>query len=411
MALRHRLATLLLFLTLAGTLAAPATIAQDSPPLDLTSARYIVIDAETGYVYAEYNAHERVAIASVTKMFTAVQALEMASLDSVWTTSDFDLRDPEGNYMGSNGTHMGYGVGEEYTLRDLLYGMMLPSGNDAAITIARSLGYQEGLTEQESVDRFMGLLNERIRDMGLTDTNLVTPSGWGVEGHYSSASDVATFGRLAAQYPDLMEIMGAQSYTTSNGAITMYNLNRALTDFPSVFAGKTGYDWDSGYCLINFASRPDGGTMIAVNLDGQAPGGWYADSASLLDYGFEARGELLASNAPFAGAVANFVDPAPAQIARSVTTDASIAISQPATDSAVAAAPPAAEIPDPTLATDDADEDQVALARPALIVVAVAAIGVLGLRGYFTLRSSGTKRATVHPTQSSGSFHKDRLGS
>ncbi|HYJ12370.1 MAG TPA: hypothetical protein VEW66_02185, partial [Thermomicrobiales bacterium] len=96
MALRHRMAVSLSLFILAVTFLAPTTLAQDTPPLDLTSSRYIVIDAETGYVYAEYNAHERVAIASVTKMFTAVQALEMASLDTVLTTSDFDLRDPEG---------------------------------------------------------------------------------------------------------------------------------------------------------------------------------------------------------------------------------------------------------------------------------------------------------------------------
>jgi D-alanyl-D-alanine carboxypeptidase (penicillin-binding protein 5/6) len=399
MALRQPMAAFLSLVMLVFILIAPATQAQETPPLDLTSARYIVIDADTGYVYAEYRAHERVAIASVTKMFTAVQALEMASPETVLTTSDFDLRDPEGNYMGSNGTHMGYGVGEQYTLLDVLYGMMLPSGNDAAITIARSLGYQEGLTDQQSVDRFMGLLNERIRDMGLVDTNLVTPSGWGVEGHYSSAHDVATFGRLAAQYPVLMEIMGAQTYTTSNGALTFGNLNRALADFPSVFAGKTGYDWDSGYCLINFAARDDGGTMIAVNLDGQAPGGWYSDSASLLDYGFDARAALLASNEPFAGEVANFTDPAPAQIARSVSTDVSMAISEPLADQSVVVDEP--ELPDLAAANvQPVVEDQIELARPALLTVAVAAIGVLGLRGYFTLRAAGGKSRSTRTTTS-----------
>ncbi|HYJ12283.1 MAG TPA: hypothetical protein VEW66_01735, partial [Thermomicrobiales bacterium] len=259
---------------------------------------------------------------------------------------------------------------------------------------ARSLGYQEGLTDQEAVDRFMGLLNQRVQDMGLKDTNFVTPSGWGLEGHYSSAADVATFGRLAAQYPDLMEIMGAQSYTTSNGALSMTNLNRALNDFPSVFAGKTGYDWDSGYCLINFAARDDGGTMIAVNLDGQAPGGWYDDSASLLDYGFDAREALLASNEEFDGAVASFTDPGPAVIARSVSTDASFAISEPAIDTSTVAEVP--DIPDPALSVlEPANEDQIELGRPALLTVALAAIGVLGLRGYLTLRGSDPKSNPV----------------
>jgi D-alanyl-D-alanine carboxypeptidase (penicillin-binding protein 5/6) len=396
MALRQRMAAIVGLLILMCIQMAPATMAQDTPPLDLTSARYIVVDAETGYVYAEYNARERVAIASVTKMFTAVQALEMASLDTVLTTSDFDLRDPDGNYMGTNGTLMGFGVGEEYTLRDLLYGMMLPSGNDAAITIARSLGYQEGDSDQEAVDRFMALLNQRVADMGLTDTNFVTPSGWGVEGHYSTAADVATFGRLAARYPVLMEIMGTQSYTTSNGLLTVTNSNRSLNEYPSIFAGKTGYDWDAGYCLINFATRDDGGTMIAVNLDGQAPGGWYNDSATLLDYGFEARGALLASGAPFDGPVAAFTDPAPAEIARSANPEVSFTISEPAADTTTVEE--VAEIPDVTAETARPEtDDPIPLARPALLVVAIAAIGVLALRGFVTLRGQGTRPTRQRP--------------
>ena len=108
--------------------------------------------------------------------------------------------------------------------------------------------------------------------------------------------------------------------------VTVTNSNRSLSQYPSVFAGKTGYDWEAGYCLINFATRDGAGTMIAVNLDGVAPGGWYSDSASLLDHGFEGRAALLASGAPFDGAVASFTDPAPSEIARSTTSQAAYAV-------------------------------------------------------------------------------------
>ncbi len=390
MALRHRLAAIAICTLMLAGLGIPVALGQEDSSLGLSSSRYIVIDAETGNVFAEHNAHDRVGIASVTKMFTAVQALEMAPLDTVLTTSDFDLRDPDGNYMGSNGTLMGFGVGEQYTLRDLLYGMMLPSGNDAAITIARSLGYQEGDTDQEAVDRFMGLLNQRVADMGLEDTHFVTPSGWGVEGHYSTAADVATFGRLAAQYPVLMEIMGTQSYTTSNGYLTVTNTNRSLNQYPSVFAGKTGYDWEAGYCLINFATREGAGTMIAVNLDGEAPGGWYADSASLLDYGFNGRADLLASGEPFQGVVAAFNDPAPAEIARSTTSTGEFAVvenEQPARQAVEdqPSVPVVAEVPSVEPETIER------IARPAIWTAAIAAIGLLGLRGFLTLRDAGSR--------------------
>lgn len=384
MAFRQRMATpiiILLLLALPGLIPA---YAQESPGLGLSSARYIVVDAETGYIYAEYNARQRVAIASVTKMFTAVQALEMASLDTVLTTKDWDLRTPDGNYFGSSGTLMGFGAGEQYTLRDLLYGMMLPSGNDAANTIARELGYQEGDTDAEAAQRFMDLLNQRIVDMGLTDTHFMNPSGWGVDDHYSTAADVATFGRLAANYPVLMAIMGTSSYTTANGAITVSNTNRSLTEYPSVFAGKTGYDWDSGYCLINFATRTDGGTMIAVNLDGVAPGGWYSDNVSLLDYGFDQRATLVGSGNAFDGEIAAFQDPAPAEIARSTSSDASFAQSPDLAAPDTTA--PARPNPPPQLVIADDPPLPVYLARPAIWGTVVVAIGLLGFRGFLTFR-------------------------
>ena len=390
MAFRQRLAAMAICILILAGAGTPLAFSQEGSALGLSSSRYIVVDAETGNVFAEHNAHDRVGIASVTKMFTAVQALEMAPLDMILTTSDFDLRDPEGNYMGSNGTLMGFGVGEQYTLEDLLYGMMLPSGNDAAITIARSLGYQEGDTDQEAVDRFMGLLNQRVADMGLADTHFVTPSGWGVEGHYSTAADVATFGRLAAHYPVLMEIMGTQSYTTSNGYLTVTNTNRSLNEYPSIFAGKTGYDWEAGYCLINFATREGSGTMIAVNLDGVAPGGWYADSASLLDYGFNGRAQLAASGEPFDGAVASFTDPAPADIARSTSSLGEFAVveEEPPARDTVTEQPANQAVADAPVVEPQTIER---IARPAIWTAGVAVIGLLGLRGFLTLRDHGLR--------------------
>lgn len=346
MSLSRWLARILCLFLAASTMVA-GTAAQEVPELKINSTRYVVVDAATGSIYAQRGATDRVAIASLTKVFTAVQAIEMAPLDTIITTSDFDLRTPDGSYFGSNGTLMGFEAGEEYTLEDMLYGMLLPSGNDAANAIARNLGHREGDSDAEAVQHFMDLLNQRVKDIGLENTHLMNPHGWGVDDHYSSAVDVAAFSRLAAQYPLLIEIMGTHSYTTSNGHLTVTNTNKSLNLYDSVIAGKTGYDWDAGYCLVNIAKRGDV-QMIAVTLDGVAPDDWYDDNATLLDYGFDQQEKFASSGDPFEGDVAAYVDPAAAEIARSTTADVAFSSLEPG----VAAQQPEEPVAAPARETD-----------------------------------------------------------
>lgn len=283
--------------------------AQEVPELQIHSKRYIVIDADTGYVYAQKNAHQRVAIASLTKTFTAIEALETAPLDTKITTAEADV-------PPDSATRMGFGPGETFTLKDLLYGMLLPSGNDAARAIARSLGYQPGDTDpQQSLDRYVGWMNQRAEDIGLKDTHLVNPDGWGVKGHYSSAWDVATWIRYAIHYPEFMKIIGTYSYTTANGAYTVTNTNKLMNEYSALIGGKTGYDDDAGWCLIEIA-RKDGHTMIGVTLDGIAPDDWYDDNRVLLEYGFKQTQQLAASGQAFSGDVVTYRDPGAAEIAR-----------------------------------------------------------------------------------------------
>lgn len=294
-------------LILVALLITPTISAQEVPELRINSERYIVIDADTGYVFAQRGATDQVAIASLTKVFTAVQALNMAPLDTPITTKESDLAHPEG-------TAMGFGVGQTYTLQDMIYGMMLPSGNDAAYAIARTLGYREGDTDEEAVQHFMDLVNERVVNMGLSDTFLKNPDGWGVPGHYSSAADVAAFMAYAAEYPFLTKVMGTRSYTTSNGLLTVTNTNKVLNSYASLVGGKTGYDWDSGWCLVNLAEE-GGARMIAVTLDGIAPDDWYDDNLVLLNYGFEQNRQLASSGDSFDGTTVSWSYPDGAELA------------------------------------------------------------------------------------------------
>jgi D-alanyl-D-alanine carboxypeptidase (penicillin-binding protein 5/6) len=307
--------------------------AQEVPELQITSKRYIVIDAETGEVFAQRGAHDQVAMASLTKVFTAIEALERGDLDQIITTKESDVFDP-----GSS-TVMGFGPGESFTLRDLLYGMMLPSGNDAAHAIARALGYQNGDSDGQAVNRFVDAMNERVHDMGLTDTHLIRPDGWGVKGHYSSAHDLAVFTMYALKYPTFIDLISTVQYTTADGSYTVTNTNKMLNTYPGLIGGKTGYDDDAGYCLIEVARR-DGTTMISVTLDGVAPDDWYDDNRVLLDYAFEQKAARVAANRPITGEIVSYRDPDAARVLAQATPGGSIGFLPPtATPTSVVAAP------------------------------------------------------------------------
>ncbi|CAN5669173.1 hypothetical protein BH09CHL1_BH09CHL1_00220 [soil metagenome] len=322
--------------------------AQEVRELQINSAAYIVIDADTGEIFAQKNAHNHRAMASLTKIFTAIEALQRAPLDLTITTHDDDVYD-------DSSTRVGLGAGEEFSLVDLLYGMLLPSGNDAAHAIARDLGTEPGDTsDEESYERFIGWMNERIQAMGLQDTHLVNAHGWGVPDHYSTAYDLATFMRYAIQYPEFLEIIGTSAYTTANG-YSFTNTNKILGTEPDLIGGKTGYDDDVGYCLIEVAQR-NGHTMISVTLDGVAPDDWYDDNVVLLNYAFdqvEARGGVIE------GEVASYTDPDQAVVAAEESPTVTVRSTAAVSDAAVVQILPTSEPPSDSSADKPADTRQV----------------------------------------------------
>ena len=190
-----------------------------------------------------------------------------------------------------------------------------------------------------------------------------------------------------------MEIMGTQDYTTSNGFLSFRNNNRSLAQFPSVIAGKTGFDNDSGWCLINIARR-DETEMIAVTLDGIAPGDWYDDNATLLEYGFDQQAELSSSGESFEGDVASYVDPSIANIERSVTTSASFIpeVAAPAAEVLPGSEPIASDAAPLPVVEDSAPQS---IAEDSLWVAAMSVLGLLGVRGLLTLRQT---RSTIKPS-------------
>ena len=404
---RLALVVALLVPVLAGLPGAERAAAQEVPELKVNSNRYIVTDAETGEVYAQRNADERVAIGSLTKIFTAIEAIEIAPLDTVITTTEDDLKDPANNSI------MGFDAGEELTLEELLYGLMLPSGNDAAHAIARGLGFREGDTDsQQSVDRFMGWINQRVLDMGLVDTFLITPDGWGVPGHYTTAHDLAAFTRYAMSYPFFETLISTAEYTTAEGN-AIYNNNRLLGLYPDLIGGKTGYDWDAGWCLVEVAER-DGMRMISVTLDGVHENmDWYDDNEVLLEYGFEQRTGTMQAQSAWTGRTALFSDPDVALLDRSAAasgqiggvpavaagTDPNVPTAETGAVAAAVDAGPAAggETTDVAAETTDASGNGTGttVARVALVLGLVALVGLAAGVLYTRLAPRRTRLATA----------------
>src|ERR687893_1194456 len=298
--------SLAVVLLIVAALCAPLARAQEVPELQITSTNYIAIDAETGEIYAQRGAHERRAPASLTKVFTAIETIESAPPDVTLITSESDL-------VSEFASQVGFAPGEAFTVEELLYGMMLPSGNDAARALARTAGAEEGDTDEEALNRFLARINQRIQNMGLTNTHLVDPDGWGVPGHYSSAYDLAAFTMYALRYPRFVEAFSTGTYETADGSYEFRNNNRMLRTYDGIVGGKTGYDDDAGWCLINVAER-NGRRVIAVTMNGVAPDDWYDDNRVLLDYALEQQALRAQSGAGITGEIVRFRDPDAATI-------------------------------------------------------------------------------------------------
>ncbi len=370
----------------------PGPGADSVPDLGIVSKYYIVVDAETGEVFAQRGAHEQVAPASLTKIFTSIAAIEAAPPDYEIVTTEADL-------VGWDATQVGFGPAETFTLEDLLYGMMLPSGNDAARAVARALGAEAGDSAEQAADRFMARLNGRLRDMGLTETTLINPDGWGVPGHRSSAHDIAAFTMYALEYPRFVQAISSETYEMSSGGYELVNTNKRLGVDDDLVGGKTGYDDTAGYCLMQVARRGDD-TMIAVTLDGVAPDVWYDDNRALLDYAFEQK--VARRDGPITGGaeMVRYLDPDAAVISRIAQASASIgAAPDPALVPFAGEVRPVADSPPQaaeTAATAQSPAEVLALPRPA------ASANGLGFALLIAAVLGGTSALRVRRTLSVG---------
>lgn len=240
----------------------PAAFAGEDIAKSAESA--VLMDAATGTVIYEKNADRRALIASTTKIMTALIALEHASPG--------DTLEVPAEAAGIEGSSMYLTAGQQVTVRDLLYGLMLKSGNDAAAALAIHCA--------GSVTSFAELMNQKAAALGMRGTSFCNPHGLNAEGHYSTARDMALLTRAALKNEALSQIVGSKYAKV--GGITIKNHNRLLWSYPGADGVKTGYTANAGRCLVSSATR-DGMRLIAVTLNDSND---WADHTAMLDHGF-----------------------------------------------------------------------------------------------------------------------------
>lgn len=239
--------------------------------VDVSAQAAILMDVESGRILFEKNSEGQLRIASITKIMTAIVALENGKLtDKVETSS---------NAYRVEGSSIYLKLGEKLTLEDMLYGLMLRSGNDAAVAIAEHIG--------ESVDGFVFLMNQKAQELGMSKTVFSNPHGLDThEEHYSTAKDMALLTAYAMKNEDFATIVGTKRKTAPLAGEKWdriwYNKNKLLALYPYADGVKTGYTKRASRTLVSSATK-DGHRLIAVTLN--APNDWN-DHINMFEYGF-----------------------------------------------------------------------------------------------------------------------------
>ncbi|MCT4618699.1 MAG: D-alanyl-D-alanine carboxypeptidase [Marinisporobacter sp.] len=235
--------------------------------MTISASSAIVMDVKTGRVLYKNNINDRKPMASTTKIMTALLGLEECSLDK-------NIKVPK-NAVGVEGSSIYLNYDETLTMKDLVYGLMLRSGNDAAVAIATHVS--------GSVEKFACLMNERAKKIGANNTNFVNPHGLHHKDHYTTAYDLALITREALMNPKFKEIVKTKMWVADReGFKYFHNKNKTLRQFEGGDGVKTGYTKVAGRCLVTSATR-DGVQLVCVVLNDP---NWFQDSYNLLDHAF-----------------------------------------------------------------------------------------------------------------------------
>lgn len=243
------------------------TVAQaKTKKLSIDAKAAVAIDGKSGVILYAKNAHEIVPMASTTKIVTSLVALNRGNVDEKFKISK--------SSASINGSTVGYREGEEIALRELLYGLMYKSGNDAAIAIAEGIGGTK--------ENFYKQMNECSRNIGLINSSFNSPHGLDTENHYSTAYDLAIATKKAMENDIFREIVGTREISRGKYNFTRdyNNINKMLFQVPEANGVKTGYTGGAGKCLVS-SFRYQDRDIITVVLN--CPERW-RESAKLFEY-------------------------------------------------------------------------------------------------------------------------------
>ena len=240
----------------------------DNNALQLGARAFVLMDATSGRILVEKNSENKMPMASTTKIMTAILALENGDLNSTVSVS------PKAASVGGSSFYLR--AGEILTLENMLYGLLLPSGNDAAVAIAEHIG--------GSQEKFVQMMNKKALELGALNTHFANPHGLDDPEHYTTAKDLAVIAKHAWNYNKFREIVQTKTKEIRDGNYVrqIFNTNRLLWQFEGADGIKTGYTGKAGRCLVATASRK-GFRLISVVLGSSDH---FKDSQKLLDYGF-----------------------------------------------------------------------------------------------------------------------------
>lgn len=249
------------------------SVCQATTDITLHARHAILWDCTSKRVLYEKAAYEEVPNASTTKILTAIVIVETCPLEEVVEIGP--------NAVKVTGSKVKFREGDTITVGDLLKGMLLCSGNDAAVALAE---YRSG-----SVEAFCEEMNEKAQEIGAMHTHFVSPHGLDAEEHYSTAYDLALLADYALQIPELACIFDktTETITISGVPRTIFTTNEMLYQYPNSNGVKTGYTGKAGRCLVTSAKNDDGWQLISVVLGCDTKNFRTQDSTKLLNYGFQ----------------------------------------------------------------------------------------------------------------------------
>lgn len=246
--------------------------APSTKELNINSRSYIVLDRKTNEVLFGKNQFEKRKMASTTKIMTALITLERVNLQDNVTVSKKAAR--------TGGSRLGLKANDIITVNDLLYGLMLCSGNDAAVCLAEYVG--------GSIEEFAELMNQKAKELNLTNTHFVTPHGLDSEEHYTTSYELAILSNYALNNTKFKEIVGTKNHTINiNGyPKALSNTNELLGNLSGVYGIKTGFTNGANRCLVTACKRNDM-DIICVVLGADTKKFRTQDSIKLIEYTFE----------------------------------------------------------------------------------------------------------------------------